>query len=336
MTDQKRVAICCVGQLRNGRFLMKNQRYWVGDYFKSLGYLVDFYLYTDRYNISKVTNPSRNGFIYRITNVTEDEIYEYYNYMKEGTAFSKIMIEDNKSVININGDLRIVNDNYFIGQIEKYHNLLKMVNETNVQYDIIIRHRFDTVFSKNPQIPLKNELIQSNITYLNYISDHVHIFNGEYFQNVFNTFNNVNLATLSDYFNSLNYVVETFFNELFIQSGLELATQDNLLFTYTEQSTMFIKNANWKYYEDFLNQSALPYKYTELIKILHLRKNLPSVTLGITSVPNNSINLYDFIDSTDPLEFQKLAISAFQPNKIVCSSTHPLYEFINQEFSHLI
>lgn len=336
MTNQKRVAICCVGQLRNGRFLMKNQRYFVSEYFRSLGYAVDFYLYTDRYNISKVTNPSRNGFIYRVTHVTENEIYEYYNYMKEGTQFSKIMIEDNKSVINVNGELRIVNDNYFIGQIEKYQNLLKMVNESNITYDIIIRHRFDTVFSKNPLIPLENELFQSNITYLNYISDHVHIFNGKYFTNVFNSFNNINLPRLAEYFNSLNYVVETFFNELFTQSGLELATQDDLMFTYTEGCTMFIKKANWKYYEDFLNQSCLPYKYKNIIDIVNLRSTLPSVTLVITGVSNDSINLYDFIDTSDPLEFQKLAISAFQAEKIVCLSNHPLYEFINQEFSHLI
>ena len=153
---------------------------------------------------------------------------------------------------------------------------------------------------------------------------------------LFNSFNNINLPRLAEYFNSLNYVVETFFNELFTQSGLELATQDDLMFTYTEGCTMFIKKANWKYYEDFLNQSCLPYKYKNIIDIVNLRSTLPSVTLVITGVSNDSINLYDFIDTSDPLEFQKLAISAFQAEKIVCLSNHPLYEFINQEFSHLI
>lgn len=334
MSTPKYICLCCFGQLRNGRFMMDNHKYYLIDYFSKLGYIIHLYILCDLTDTSRI-NANVNT---KITNTritakrNKNDIYMYLNKLKnKNVEHYEICIDERDKTKDD------INSTNYIEQYIKYYNCLKMI-KTEINYDIIIRYRFDTFFLSYPNIPNDHEFIETKHNTINYCFDFIQIFKGKYLQNLINQFEVINFKEFSYNLNNFNILPEYFIIDLFKKSNMSLVSQNNLCCVFRKYyGCPYFKGINWEYYDDHINIEDPPYNIDKIHilrnKIKEKKNNSELVILNINNKNNDSLYLYDFVGNNEPIHHQQLMISAFTADKIICNNNHYLYNFVNTEFS---
>jgi hypothetical protein len=330
--DIKKISLCSAGSLKSGRFVMKNQKEYLINYYKSLGYIVDFYFYTNNRRDKRCFN---NGIInYKEELENEDRIYEYYNFMIKNV---------NKSQIIINKEFRD-NNKLSTQQILIYYNSLKMIKDSGINYNIIVWFRPDGFFLNYPNSPRENEIINTNwkSTNNNTINT-IQIFRGIYLDKILNILNIINKLYLDELNISIKTVTiyyETILCNIIKDSGLNVNSQDNLYLHWYGINTLYFKNIYWEYYNDWNNEfngvGAYPYNFEHVKRVrdLHdcMKKNNKQLICSL--LPNTSfIYFYDYCNKEESIEFKQLMLSAFSADKYICEKSDILYNFIIHELN---
>jgi hypothetical protein len=332
---KKTVALCCIGQLRNGRFMMNNHKIFLIDYFSSLGYKIHIFLYTDIFDTSRtyvdVTTKTYNFVLTSIRN--KSDIYQYLNTLKNNNVeYCDVIIKNNK--IKEEG----MKSNYFIEQYNKYFEAFKIISKTRNIYDIVVRYRFDNFFLDYPIIPKDNEFVECNYSKINYCTDTIQIFRGGNLKSLINQFNNLIFEKLQTSLNNFEIFPEHLIINLFNKAGMQLIKQDNFYFIFRGNFISYFKGINWKYYDDYINQEEPPYNINSIHclrnKIKEKQKSGYNIVVNLNFNDNENLYFYDFVSQNEPIFFQELILSAFTPDKIICDSNHYMYSFIIREFEN--
>jgi hypothetical protein len=327
--SKKTLALCCSGQIRNGRFTMNNHKIYLIDYFKSLGYEIDFFIYTDKYNTYR--KGITNGKIsYDIELSKKNRIYEYFYTLTSDSCVGKkeLFIDETQKLDDMD-------NNYFIEQFRKYYKILKTVNNTGKIYDIVIRYRFDTIFYNYPIIPKDNQYIQGHLPKFNYTSDMVQIFGGQYLNSLVNNFEQLDFNKTSNILNNLRTNSESIFNFIYQQSGLVEFKQNDLIYGFVENTSYYFRGINWKYYNDHINRESPPHNHKNIINCLNIRNmSSPSKNLISFDKNNEDIYFYDYCSKNESIPHKLLILSAFGGGnlKINIPVDNELYKHIDNDF----
>ena len=322
----KRVAICCSGEIRHGRFSMYNHKHFLVDYFKSLGYIVDFYFYTDSYNSHR---KNENGILSWKRNPINDNtiIRDYFEILSSGCDKKELVVtSDNDNIINTHHKGLIL-------QLIKIHNVLKLAVNSGKTYEIVIRYRTDGYFKEYPNIPNNGEMIQTFYP-PSYMGDQIQIFDGTYLKKLVDLLDSNILY--NNFNNNPNAIAEIYFNNIFNMAGLTINKQDMLFVSWRGTYAHYFKYICWKYVRDYISEEGPPYKIVDILNIINTFDTLNNKNIKLSLVRNiNSeyIYFYDYCDKIENNEYKKLLLSAFLPNIIICNEDDELYEFIKTELN---
>lgn len=323
----KRVALCCAGELRNGRVFMNNQKHYLVDYYKSLGYIVDFYLYTNTYTTQRITN-NNSELTWKSESIDKNRILEYYNILSNDCDIKKIVILEEETNTNTNGLYK---------QLSNIISVLNLVYETNIIYDIIVKYRPDLYFNMYPNnLQFDDEVIESlNPPY--HLVDTIQIFNGKYLKNVIDGL----ISSKPIVINHTSIIFENIIINVLFNARLSITPQNRLCTLWRGTDNIYVKYMNLKYLNDFIHQEHIPvYNINTLIDISNLcdkyKHNNITIKLTLNNLNNidNIINFYDYCSITDSIEYQKMLLLAFQSNIIYCNESNILYNFIKTEFKN--
>ena len=310
----KCIAICCSGQLREGRFYADNHHNFMIKHFISLGYTVSYYFYTDKFITQRsIQNNNDIYWTYQMEDV--NKINYYFNKVSDGLINKKLIIEDSQSNI-INNEEKTTNG--YSLQFKKITASLKMAQCDKINYDIIIRYRPDVYFTDKLPLPTENEVIQSNYPCINYQSDVIQIFPGKFLNKIINLF--------EEYDNNPIKNPEGFINNCFQQIGVQLTLKNYIANYWRNKFNWYFKYINWNFYDDRISIESPPYKIEEIKQICDQHKSLEITEIDMTN--------WKF--TSEPIKFQEIILSAYQPDNIINYKEHILESFIGEISNQIV
>lgn len=293
-----KVAICYSGQLRHSRMLINTH---IKNIFIPLienEYEIDVYLYSDYFNTTRNRFNNENRYKWDISNINKEQFDYLQNKLSSYSKKITFQINNNRNYETYDYNQNI------ISQLEKFLNVLQMVNKDN--YNFVIRLRPDIAIISKLDINLIVNKNNNNILYQNkeleYDGDIIQIFQYDYLEKIINNTKN-KITYLKD--NKISMPIYEFtLNDIFRSSSLNLIWIPNFAVRWYGNYAKYIEGIEMKYFEDWKNIEYgynFDYKYIETL--LEIRRNEKNIlNMNLLNLDNNIIknNKLLYISALNP------------------------------------